>query len=109
MTTTNKTIKAGKGNASDLPKIRKIKTSFNALKAFALREKIINSMANYCAELSQVLLVDFAENIAMEWVELPMTAELYELLTAYQDQIDKVGLPAAGHQILLNMRATIQD
>jgi hypothetical protein len=66
-------------------------------------------MAIYCAELSQILLIDFAENIAMEWVELPMTSELYDLLNAYQEQIDKVGLYSAGHEILLNMRATVSD
>lgn len=83
------------------------KSELNAIKALALREELINKVAAYCAELSHVLLVDFAENIAMEMVELPMTEALNSQLKIYDKMIRRQGLYLAGEFIVTDMRRLV--
>lgn len=104
MTTKKKTINQKRGEVTS-PSTPKKK--FNVSKAFALREQLINEMAAYCAEISQILLVDFAENVAIELDELHMNKQLFDTLQTYEKRINEKGLYLVGNEVLLAMRKLV--
>ena len=81
--------------------------SFNQDSTIQLRDEIIDQIALYCAELSQLLLFDFAENIASGFMSLPVNSGLDVCLSDYKKTIDQKGLYNAGGDILESMRKLI--
>ncbi|MFY0645164.1 MAG: hypothetical protein JXR19_11955 [Bacteroidia bacterium] len=81
--------------------------TFNPDQTIQLRDEIIDQMALYCAELSQMLLFDFAENVASGFLSLPVNTGLDTCLYDYKQTIDRKGLYQAGEDILESMRKLI--
>ena len=82
-------------------------SKFDPSQASALRDEVIDHLALYCAELSQLLLMDFAENVASQLVELPVSIGMGRQFYEYKYRIDRDGLYLAGEDILQSMRALV--
>ena len=82
-------------------------SNFDPNKASELRDEVIDHMALYCAELSQLLLMDFAENLASQLVDLPVSVGMGRQFFEYKYRIDRDGLFSAGEEILLSMRELV--
>ncbi len=83
-------------------------SKFDPLKASVLRDEVIDHMAIYCAELSQLLLMDFAENVASQLVELPVNLGMGRQFYEYKYRIERDGLYSAGEDILMSMRELVK-